>query len=126
MKYILYKRFKGLSLSGYINLPKGTKCEMKNNIIYFNNLPLMYATSENAHNYFTQNEDEQGILRGELINNILNILNKNHKKWYKIFFDPICLKYKNNKNINSWVWDHQFYIANLKDLQYILNLLKEN
>ena len=124
MKYIVYKRFKGLGISGYINLPRNTQCLVENNIIYYKEKPIAYATSENAHQYFTINEDNNGLLRGELIQKIILILNKNKQKKNLLLSDNLCKKYIERKN-NIIILNHLFYIAEIDDLKYILNLIKE-
>lgn len=73
-KYIVTKRFKGKSLCGNVNLAYGTACEEKNNTIYHSGKPLCFATSENAHQYFSRNDDGQGERRGELVREIMGRL----------------------------------------------------
>ena len=74
MNYIVTKRFKGKSLCGNVNLAYGTACEEKNNTIYCDGKPLCFATSENAHQYFSRNDDGQGERRGELVREIMGRL----------------------------------------------------
>lgn len=83
MNYIVTKRFKGKSLCGNVNLAYGTACEEKNNTIYCNGKPLCFATSENAHNYFSRNDDGQGERRGELVHDILARLTENNIKYFE-------------------------------------------
>ena len=74
MKYIVTKRFKGKTICGNVNLAYGTECEEKNNTIYHDGKPLCFVTSENAHNYFSRNDDGQGERRGELVREIMGRL----------------------------------------------------
>ena len=128
MKYIVYKRFKERALCGEINLPALTKCEEKNGIIYFNDLPLCYITSENAHEYFMINEDGKGIERGTIIHNILVLLRRmdnNHQtRWNKIWGDTVSQKYKRHEHPDHWLWNHDFYCATLEDLNHIYSIIK--
>lgn len=82
MDYIVTKRFKAKSLCGNVNLAYGTACEERDNMIYCDGKPLCFATSENAHQYFSRNDDGQGKRRGELVWEImgqLKTLEKRHK-----------------------------------------------
>ena len=74
MNYIVTKRFKGKTICGNVNLAYGTECEEKNNTIYYDGKPLCFATSENAHNYFSRDDDGQGERRGELVREIMGRL----------------------------------------------------
>lgn len=85
MKYIIYKRFKEKAICGIdANLPRGTECYIDGNVICYNGFPLCIDKSENAHKYFTQNEDGFGLLRGKIISSILknttNIFPREQKK----------------------------------------------
>lgn len=123
MNYTVYKRYKGKTLSGEMNLPVGTQCILKDNIIYYNNQPICAVTSQIAHNYFTADEDKEGIERGRLINLILNRLQKKdnnyQNRWDKIWTDDVCQKYKRKEHADHWLWNHEFYNAPLSDLQHI-------
>lgn len=74
MNYIVTKRFKGKSLCGNVNLAYGTECEERGNTIYCDGKPLCFATSENAHQYFSRNDDGQGERRGALVREIMGRL----------------------------------------------------
>ena len=74
MNYIVTKRFKGKSLCGNVNLAYGTECEEHGNTIYCDGKPLCFATSENAHQYFSRNDDGQGERRGALVREIMGRL----------------------------------------------------
>lgn len=71
MKYIIYKRFKGLAICGLdTNLPYGTECYSQDGLIWYNGFPLCRITSENAYLHFAINEDGCGINRGKLTTKI--------------------------------------------------------
>lgn len=74
MNYIVTKRFKGKSICGIVNLPYGTACELRGETIYHGGEPLCFVTSENAHNYFSRNDDGQGERRGALVREIMGRL----------------------------------------------------
>ena len=132
MKYITHKRFKQKALCGDINLPALTECELIGNVITYNNKPLCICTSQNAHVYFSRNDDDQGLLRGKLTTEIQKVLSKRdddyQKRWDKIWEDNLCQKYKRPEHPDHWLWNHDFFNANIFDLKYIANLIgiKEN
>lgn len=74
MKYIITRRFRGKTMSGIVNLPYGTECELLGETIYHGGKPLCFVTSENAHNYFSRNDDGQGERRGALVREIMGRL----------------------------------------------------
>lgn len=124
MTYIVTRRFKAKTMSGIVNLPYGTACELKKNTIYYNNKPLCFSTSENAHKYFARDDDGNGKQRGELTHEIMRILQKNQPAWDRIWGDLSVRKYKRKEHENHWLWNHDFYNAPIDDLKYILKLAK--
>ena len=128
MEYIVHKRFKEKALCGRVNLPAMTICQEHDNIIYLDNKPLCFITSENAHKHFANNEDGNGVYRGEIISNIIKVLRKQDKKhqqrWNLIWDSELCKKYKRIEYNDHWIWNHEFYEACIEDLEFILNLIK--
>ena len=88
-KIIVHRRFKQMSLSGEVNLPAMTECELLDNVICHNGQPICVITSENAHQYFAINTDGQGMQRGKLTQAIQKKLAKRDKdyqdRWDKIW-----------------------------------------
>lgn len=74
MNYIVTRRFKGKTICGNVNIAYGTECEERGNMIYCDSKPLCFATSENAHQYFSRNDDGQGERRGALVREIMGRL----------------------------------------------------
>lgn len=74
MTYLVTRRFKAKTMSGIVNLPYGTECELQGETLYHGGKPLCFATSENAHNYFSRNDDGQGERRGALVREIMGRL----------------------------------------------------
>lgn len=129
LQYIVYKRFKGTSIGGDVNLPVFTICEELDGIIFYNDIPICAITSENAHLHFACNVDAQGMSRGKLIQAIQRKLKGNKFKpnyqdrWDKIWDDKLCQKYKRIEHKDHWLWNHDFYNAPIGDLEYIANLI---
>ena len=83
MTYLVTRRFKAKTMSGTVNLPYGTACELRGETIYHGGKPLCFVTSENAHNYFSRNDDGQGERRGELVREIMRRLTENDIKYFE-------------------------------------------
>lgn len=58
MDYITYKRFKGKSLSGEVNIPFGTVLQERGGFLYLGERPICCVTSENGWEHFRLNTDE--------------------------------------------------------------------
>ena len=110
-------------MSGNFNLPVGTLCELRDNILYFNNSPICYLLSENSHKHFVWDGDEKGKIRGELINTINQKMKKNDKMVNLLIQDSICLKYRNKMYQGVWLWNDFFYSGIIEDLLHIEKLL---
>lgn len=127
MEYIVYKRFKENAICGKVNIPATTVCNELKSVIYYNGKPLCAVFSQNAHDHFARNDDGKGLLRGELIQSIMQTLNNRdlryQERWDRVWADPICQKYKRSEYADYWLWNHDFYNANIYDLQYIINLI---
>ena len=128
MKYLVTKRFKTKAICGEVNLPYGTECFSQGNVIYRQDKqPLCLITSENAHMYFTVNDDGLAKERRQLIEDIAKLLSdkKMEKRWDVVWNDLTCRKYKRKEFADFWLWNHDFYGASLDDLQYIKKILME-
>ena len=128
MKYLITRRFKTKAICGEVNLAYGTECFSQGNVIYRQDKqPLCLITSENAHMYFTVNDDGLAKERRHLIEDIAKLLSdkKMEKRWDVVWNDLTCRKYKRKEFTDFWLWNHDFYGASLDDLQYIKKILME-
>lgn len=129
MKYIAHRRFKGRAACGDVNIPAMTELYLKDNVIYYEEYPICYFSSENAKQYFTVNEDGQGMLRGkytQAIQKKLAIRDENYQnRWNKIWEDNLCVKKYKRKDSgeNYFLWDTAFFNAPILDLQHIASLI---
>lgn len=135
--YVVVQRFKRQKnpICGAVNLPFGTECKTaycgEEKAIVCDQGILCYVASQSAFDFFAQNDDGHGIDRGKLTKNIIQTLirlkqndtEKANAVWDKIWNDPICLKYKRPGYADHWLWNYDFYNANLHDLQYIAKLV---
>lgn len=129
-RYIVTKRFKGKAICGDLNLPFGTKCFSENGMIYCKNGAICYVASQNAFDFFTQNDDDCAELRRKLIDSIFDSLNISKQsiesyntKWDKVWNDSTCLKYKREEYDDHWLWNYNFYNAEIDVLQHIAKLV---
>mgnify|MGYP000034838345 FL=1 len=127
MQYIVHRRLKDAAICGGVNIPATTICEEICGVIYHNGLPVCYTTSENAHQFFARNDDESGLRRGKLTQAIQKTLSKRdgnyQSRWDKIWADPKCRQYKRTEYEDYWLWNHEFFNADIDVLLYIANLV---
>lgn len=127
MNYITTKRARFNSLSGMVNLPYGTEVECKDGILTINGTPLCGDHSQNAYDFFSRNDDGNGLERGNLIQSIRKVLEKRdgnyQTRWDKVWDDSLCQKYKRADHADFWLWNYDFYNAEIPDLQYIAALV---
>lgn len=74
MDYITYKRFKGKSLSGEVNIQFGTVLQERGGFLYLGEKPICCVTSENGWEHFRPNTDE-GKYRQEILEKLY--------RWYE-------------------------------------------
>lgn len=129
--YVVKKRFHVKSMENQtLNLPYGTICDSKENIISYNNRPICFTTSQIAYDYFSRNDDDKGLERGKLVNKILSTLSnkkdgKYQDRWDKLWEDECCHKFRRKEHGDHWLWSFDFYNAEIEDLQYILDKISE-
>lgn len=128
--YITRKRTKINGIGGAINLPYGTEVDVVNDFLVYHGKCICFVTSQNAYDYFSCNDDGNGLLRGKLVANILNALIRHGEedtnyqaRWDKVWDDELCQKYKRKEHEDHWLWNHDFYHAEVDDLRYIAKLV---
>ena len=95
---------------------------------------LCVDTSQNAHEFFSQDDDGNGLQRSKLVTAILARLevppNAGEKlqaeiqsRWDKVWEDSLCQKYKRSEHEDFWIWNHDFYDAPVVDLRHIAALV---
>lgn len=140
MRYVVHRRLRGQCLSGYVNLPYGTACELNGELIEKDGRQLVLVTSENAHQYFSRDDDGRGLERGKLTQEIQRQLapppeSIERKKreaeikrqiaaWERIWYDPKLQQFKMREHSDHWLWNHAFFNAEIEDLTYILDVIK--
>ena len=74
--YITNRRAKIQGIGGYVNLPYGTEVSVEGRFLYYQGKSICSVTSNNAHTYFSQNDDGNGVRRGNLVRAIKNTLER--------------------------------------------------
>ena len=127
-KYYLCRnraRFDGIS--GQVNIPYGTALICQDGFLMHQNKPLCGITSQNAYDFFSQNDDGMGRERGDLVGRILSKLQKRdagyQARWNKVWEDSRCQKYKRPEHEDHWIWNFDFYNGPVEDLRYIAGLI---
>ena len=128
-EYILRKRFHGLAICGEVNLPYGTKCTEVNDFIMHDGNVICRRKSQTALDYFSINNDGNGLLRGKLVDNIMRELKSGSKyhdeKWESVQKDSIAQTLRREDHEDFWLWSYKFFEASIDDLTHIDNLIKE-
>lgn len=126
--YVSRKRARFEGIEGKVNIPYGTALICQDGFIMHQNKRVCGITSQNAYDYFTQNDDGRGRERGELVSAILITLEKRdanyQNRWKKVWAEPLCQKYKRPEHEDHWIWNFDFYNAPVEDLHHILDLVK--
>lgn len=127
MKYIVHKRFKDKAICGDVNLPATTVCESDGSFIIHNGFAICFVKSENAHQFFAVDDDGAGMVRGKLTQSIQKALSKRdncyQERWDKVWNDAVCQQYRRKDYEDFWLWNHDFFNADIDVLRHIANLV---
>lgn len=127
MTYITIKRAKFIGITGNVNIPYNTPIYCEKDYLFTLDTVICTTHSQNAYDYFARNDDGNGLERGRLTQSIIKRLAKRDKnyqtRWDKIWEDKLCRKYKRTEYADYWLWNHDFYNAEIEDLRYIAALV---
>lgn len=127
MEYITIKRARFNSLFGIVNIPYGTRIDCIGGVLTIEGNQLCSNLSQNAYEFFACNDDGNGLERGKLTQAIQKNLVKRDSqhqiRWDKVWGDTICQKYKRKEHADYWLWNHDFYNAEIADLHHIAALV---
>ena len=125
--YLCRKRARFDGISGQVNIPYGTALICQDGFLMHQNKPLCGITSQNAYDFFSQNDDGMGRERGDLVGRILSRLHKRDSgyqaRWNKVWEDARCQKYKRPEHEDHWIWNFDFYNGPVEDLRHIAGLI---
>ncbi len=129
-RYIARRRARFQGLSGPVNLPYGTALDCREGFLFWKNRKLCAAASQNTKDYFVQNDDGLGKIRGDLVTLVLARLGpkearkgRTAARWEKVWADPVCGRYKRSDNEEHWLWNEAFYNAPVDDLRHIARVV---
>lgn len=134
VNYIVTRRCKIDAICGSVNLPYGTSVILKDGFLFTEDGRRLCARkSRNGHDHFNHNDDGMGEVRGHLVHSIINALslfaptqeglNIRNAVWAKVWEDPVCLRFKDPRHDDFWLWDTSFYDAEIEELKYINHLV---
>lgn len=125
--YLCRKRARFDGISGQVNIPYGTVLICQDGFLMHQNKPLCGITSQNAYDFFSQNDDGMGRERGDLVGRILSRLQRRDSgyqaRWNKVWEDARCQKYKRPEHEDHWIWNFNFYNGPVEDLRHIAGLI---
>lgn len=122
--YLVRKRCQIEAICGPVNLPYGTLAICNGGIISMRDGRMICrANSQTARDYFSVNDDGMGAIRGRLVQSIMDALQSKAEMWDRVWEDPVCLKFKDPKHSDYFLWDISFYEAEIEELVHINNLV---
>lgn len=126
--YIVTKRWTGQCYSGQVDLRYGTELRLENGRLYHGDKFLCRVNSTDAEEHTSRNDDGHGRERGELVQKIKAKLEKRNanyqRRWDRLWDDERAQQFRRKSFDDYWVWDHNFFTAEIEDLQYIWKLIK--
>lgn len=125
--YLARKRARFEGICGHVNIPYGTALTVQDGFIMWKGQQVCGITSQNAYDFFSQNDDGMGRERGDLVGRILSRLQKRDSgyqaRWNKVWEDARCQKYKRPEHEDHWIWNFDFYNGPVEDLRHIAGLI---
>ena len=126
--YIVRRRARFLSICGPVNLPYGTEVSSDGAFLTVNGEKLCSITSQNAYDFFSRNDDGHGLERGKLVEEITSRMEKRDAKhqarWDALWADAGANRLRRADHDDFWVWNHDFYNADVNELRRIRLLLE--
>ena len=92
-------------------------------------------TSQNAYDYFSHNDDGQAALRANLVQSIMDalknpvegatqeIISQHQETWNRVWADSICNSCRRSEYEDFWIWNYDFYNAEISILRHINKLV---
>lgn len=126
-RYITRRRARFMAGGKQTNIPYGTPLEVQDGYICLNGVPLCRPTSQNAYDYFSQDDDGHGLERGGLVAAIMSRLAKRdagyQARWDKVWASSLCQQYRRKDHDDYFLWNYDFFNAPIGDLQSIAVLV---
>lgn len=137
-KYIAYNNYEGIDLQkNSVFIQTGTELRCFDNYLFYidesgNTHPLCYNKSQCAYEYFTQNDDSNGRIRGILLNQILCLIAQAKESDDSEIFNNCIRKILNDDRIKPLrrdedllIWDYGFYNADIDLLRHVMDVVTD-
>ena len=127
-RYIARRRARFDGIDGKVNIPYGTVLSNQGGFLIHQNKRVCTVSSQNALDYFVQDDDGAGDLRGKLVDRIQRRLERRdaayQTRWDKVWSSALCQQYRRLDLEGYWLWAAAFYDAPLCDLMAIAALVQ--
>lgn len=127
-RYIARRRARFVGIDGRVNIPYGTVLSNQGGFLIHQNKRVCTVSSQNALDYFVQDDDGAGDLRGKLVDRIQRCLERRdaacQTRWDKVWSSALCQQYRRLDLDGYWLWAAAFYNAPLCDLMAIAALVQ--
>lgn len=127
-RYIARRRARFVGIDGRVNIPYGTVLSNQGGFLIHQNKRVCTVSSQNALDYFVQDDDSAGDLRGKLVDRIQRRLERRdaayQTRWDKVWSSALCQQYRRLDLEGYWLWAAAFYDAPLCDLMAIAALVQ--
>lgn len=127
-RFIARRRARFDGIDGKVNIPYGTVLSNQGGFLIHQNKRVCTVSSHNALDYFVQDDDGAGDLRGKLVDRIQRCLERRdaayQTRWDKVWSSALCQQYRRLDLEGYWLWAAAFYNAPLCDLMAIAALVQ--
>lgn len=127
-RYIARRRARFDGISGKVNIPYGTVLQQQDGFLMHQFQRICAIGSQNALDYFSQDDDGNGQQRGKLVDSIQRTLARRdadyQTRWDKVWASALCQKYRRPESDDYWLWARAFFDAPILDLQAIATLVQ--
>ena len=126
-RYVARRRARFNAVCGPVNIPYGTVLQRGGEYLQLNGQEICMITSKRAHDFFSQDDDGNGVERGKLVGAITAALERRDAardtRWAKVWNSALCQKYRRTEHEEVWLWNHDFFNAPVEDLRHIAALV---
>lgn len=127
-RYIARRRARFDGISGKVNIPYGTVLQQQDGFLMHQFQRICAIGSQNALDYFSQDDDGNGQQRGKLVDSIQRTLARRdadyQTRWDRVWASALCQKYRRPESDDYWLWARAFFDAPILDLQAIATLVQ--
>ena len=111
--FIARRRARFVGIDGRVNIPYGTVLSNQGCFLIHQNKRVCTVSSQNALDYFVQDDDGAGDLRGKLVDSIQRCLERRdaayQTRWDKVWASALCQKYRRPESEDYWLWARAFF-----------------